>query len=170
MHVFTKLRSGAWRLLLVMALCLPNIGSTKQQPQSAPNFTLPSMGGSNIRLSEYRGEVVLVNFWASWCGPCRQEMPLLDKMYQRYKKAGFTLLGVNVEKDSSKGQRIAEQLKLSFPVLFDKKQQVVDDYKVSSMPSTVLVDRDGNIRYVHLGYKAGDEKLYSKMVKELLIE
>lgn len=170
MHEFTKLRSGAWRLILVAALCLPNLGSAKQQLQSAPNFTLPSLQGSNIRLSEYRGEVVLVNFWASWCGPCRQEMPLLDKMYQRYKKAGFTLLGVNVEKDSSKGQRIAEQLKLSFPVLFDKKQQVVDDYNVSSMPSTVLVDRDGNIRYVHLGYKAGDEKLYRKMVKELLIE
>ncbi len=170
MHVFTKLRSGAWRLLLVAALCLPHIGAAKQPLQAAPNFTLPSMEGSNIRLSEYRGDVVLVNFWASWCGPCRQEMPLLDKMYQRYKKAGFTLLGVNVEKDGSKGQRIAEKLKLSFPVLFDKKQQVVDDYNVSSMPSTVLVDRDGNIRYVHLGYKAGDEKMYSKMVKELLIE
>ncbi len=170
MQKFTKLRSGAWRILLIAALSLPHVSSAKQQLQLAPNFTLPSMSGANLRLSEYRGEVVLVNFWASWCGPCRQEMPLLDKMYQRYKKAGFTLLGVNVEKDSSKGQRIAEQLKLSFPILFDSKQQVVDSYKVASMPSTVLVDRDGNIRYVHLGYKAGDEKLYSKMVKELLIE
>ncbi len=170
MDTFTILRSGVWRILLIVALSLPLIGAAKQQLKPAPNFTLPSMGGANLRLSEYRGEVVLVNFWASWCGPCRQEMPLLDKMYQRYKKAGFTLLGVNVEKDSSKGQRIAEQMQLSFPVLFDRKQQVVDAYDVASMPSTVLVDRDGNIRYVHLGYKAGDEKLYSKMVKELLIE
>ncbi|MGI9286215.1 MAG: TlpA disulfide reductase family protein [Pseudomonadales bacterium] len=172
MQKFTKLRSGAWRILLVAALSLPHVSSAKQQLQQAPNFTLPSISGANLRLSEYRGEVVLVNFWASWCGPCRQEMPLLNKMYQRYKKAGFTLLGVNVdlEKDRAKAQNIAEQLKLSFPVLFDSKQQIVDTYKVASMPSSVLVDRDGNIRYVHLGYKPGDEKLYSKKVKELLIE
>lgn len=170
MQTFTKLRSGACKVLLVAALSLPHISSATPQLQPAPNFTLPSIDGANLRLSEYRGDVVMVNFWATWCGPCRQEMPLLDKMYKRYKKAGFTLLGVNVEKDRAKAQRVAKQLNVSFPILFDSAQQVVDAYKVGSMPSTVLVDRNGNIRYVHLGYKAGDEKLYSKMVKELLIE
>ena len=136
----------------------------------APDFTLKSLTGENLKLSELRGNVVLLNFWASWCGPCRQEMPLLEKMHNKYKGLGFTVMGVNVEEDSSKAKAMAKKDKLSFPVLFDTQSQVSKAYQVSAMPSTVIIDRDGKVRYLHKGYKPGDEKTYTQWVKKLIRE
>ncbi len=137
---------------------------------AAPDFTLKSDSGSNLKLSELRGEVVMINFWASWCGPCRQEMPLLEELYARYQPLGFTILGVNIEEDSSKAQKLLEDISVSFPVLFDTRNEVSRLYDVSAMPSTVLLDRDGNIRYLHRGYKPGYEDQYQEQIRALLKE
>ena len=75
-----------------------SLASSSLEGQDAPDFVLKSASGENLRLSEYRGDVVMINFWATWCGPCRQEMPLLDDLYGRYQRVGFNLLGVNIEK------------------------------------------------------------------------
>lgn len=136
----------------------------------APNFTLKSNSGKNLKLSEFRGQVVMVNFWASWCAPCRQEMPLLEKMYKKYKPLGFTLLGVNVEEDSRKARSLLKGLKVSFPILFDNTNKVSKLYNVTAMPSTVLIDRNGKMRYLHKGYKPGYEKDYEKQVRKLIRE
>ena len=136
--------------------------------QVAPDFTLRSLSGENLRLQEYRGKVVLINFWASWCGPCRQEMPILDRIHKRYEPAGFTVLGVNVEGELDKARKIADRLDVSFPLLFDDGQQVSEDYALESMPYTVLVDRDGQVRFIHHGYKPGDENKYIDRLKTLL--
>lgn len=136
----------------------------------APDFTLKSNNGKNLKLSEYRGTVVLINFWASWCGPCRQEMPLLDELHKKYSSYGFTVLGVNVEEDSAGANKILREIPVSFPVLYDTANKVSKAYDVSAMPSTVMVDRDGNMRYLHKGYKPGDEASYKKWVKKLIRE
>lgn len=136
----------------------------------APDFTLHSLSGENLRLSEFRGEVVMINFWASWCGPCRQEMPLLDALYEKYQPLGFTILGVNVEQDPAKARQLLEQIPVSFPVLFDTENKVSKLYDVIAMPSTVLVDRDGNVRYLHHGYKPGYEDTYQEQVRSLIRE
>ena len=136
----------------------------------APDFTLKSHSGENLRLSEFRGEVVMINFWASWCGPCRQEMPLLDELYTQYQPLGFTILGVNVEEDSSKAKQLLKDIPVNFPVLFDNESEVSKLYKVVAMPSTVLVDRDGNVRYLHQGYKPGYEQKYLTEIRSLLRE
>ncbi|MFW2373407.1 MAG: TlpA family protein disulfide reductase [Gammaproteobacteria bacterium] len=138
--------------------------------QAAPDFTLKSYSGKNLKLSEYRGQVVLLNFWASWCGPCRQEMPLLEKTHKKYKKLGFTVMGVNVEENNNKAKGIVKKNKLTFPVLFDTQSKVSKLYQVSAMPSTVIIDRSGKMRYFHKGYKPGDEKTYVKWVKKLIRE
>jgi peroxiredoxin len=137
---------------------------------SAPDFTLKSASGENLKLSEYRGEVVLINFWASWCGPCRQEMPLLDELHQRYKSLGFTVLGVNVEEDSTQARKLLQDLPVSFPVLFDNQSNVSRQYDVVAMPSTVLIDRSGKLRYLHKGYQPGLEDTYLEQVRELIRE
>ena len=144
-------------------------GATAERT-AAPDFTLKSATGENIKLSELRGQVVMINFWASWCGPCRQEMPLLDELHSRYSPMGFTLLCVNVEKDSSKAKALLKDLPVNFPILFDQQNQVSKDYDVVAMPSTVIVDRDGNIRYIHKGYKPGDENAYQDMIRTVLVE
>ena len=136
----------------------------------APDFTLKSRTGENLKLSEYRGDVVMINFWASWCAPCRQEMPLLEELYKKYSDLGFTLLAVNVEEDSSKADDLLRDITVTFPVLFDNTNKVSKLYKVVAMPSTVVIDRDGNMRYLHRGYLPGYEVEYQKQVKELIRE
>jgi thiol-disulfide isomerase/thioredoxin len=152
--------------LLASGLCL----ATEPLSGPAPDFTLKSRDGKNVRLSDLRGQVVMLNFWASWCGPCRQEMPLLDDMAKRYGRAGFTLLGVNVEQDSAAGEKYLQDTPVGFPILWDPTSLVSKLYNIDAMPSTVMIDRDGNMRYLHRGYKPGYENDYKKQIKELIRE
>ena len=118
----------------------------------------------------YRGDVVMVNFWATWCGPCRQEMPLLDELYNRYQRVGFNLLGVNIDDDSRRAMAMVEELGVNFPVLFDARKEVSELYEVEAMPVTVIIDRQGTVRYVHHGYKPGYEDMYLDQIRSLLRE
>jgi peroxiredoxin len=136
----------------------------------APDFTLRTLEGQNLRLGEQRGRVVLVNFWATWCGPCRQEMPHLNKLYDKYKSSGFVLLGVNVDEDTRQAASVASKLGVKFPVLPDNDKRVSKQYDLSAMPSTVLIDRDGRVRYLHRGYQSGYEDTYDRQIRELLKE
>jgi thiol-disulfide isomerase/thioredoxin len=137
----------------------------------APDFNLDQYNaGKKLALSELKGQVVLINFWASWCIPCKEEMPLLDQMYRKYKPMGFTLLGVNVEPESTKAEALLQQKPVAFPVLFDRQSQVSKLYNVTSMPSSVLIDRNGNVRYLHRGYKPGDENTYLDQIRALMRE
>ena len=136
--------------------------------QDAPDFTLKSNRGDNVKLSELRGEVVLINFWASWCGPCREEMPALNDIYLKFRDKGLHLLGVNVEEEFEKGKVMVRDLKVVFPILLDSDNAVSKKYNVDAMPSTVLVDTDGKIRFIHQGYLPGYEDEYLKQVRELL--
>ena len=136
--------------------------------QPAPDFTLKSFAGNNLRLEEYRGKVVFINFWASWCGPCRQEMPILNQIGKRYAALGLVMWGVNVDTDLARARQIARETRVSFPLLSDRTQKVSHAYAVAGMPFTVIIDRDGVVRYVHRGYKPGDEREYVDRIRQLL--
>jgi peroxiredoxin len=136
----------------------------------APSFTLTSLTGQPAALSQYKGQVVMVNFWATWCGPCQQEMPLLDQMYKKYKPAGFTLIGVNVDKEAPAVKDLMTRKPVSFPVLLDPANQVSKAYHVDEMPSSVIIDRKGEIRYIHRGYRPGDENEYQDRIRQLIRE
>ena len=138
----------------------------------APMFSLPSRAGDNVSLDQLKGQVVMLNFWASWCGPCRQEMPLLEDIYKKYKPMGFTMLAVNVEPDSKAAEAWLGKLAkpVTFPVAFDVDSKVSKAYNVAGMPSTVFVDRKGNVRVMHKGYKPGDENFYLTQIRTMLKE
>lgn len=155
---------------ILAALLLGLAGAALAGTAPAPDFALKSDSGENLRLSELRGEVVLINFWASWCGPCRQEMPILSELHDQYQDMGFTVLGVNVEENSADARRLLQDMPVSFPVLFDNDSKVSKQYDVVAMPSTVLVDRDGNVRYLHRGYNPGEEAIYVEKVRDLIRE
>ncbi|MEP7245104.1 MAG: TlpA disulfide reductase family protein [Gammaproteobacteria bacterium] len=156
------------RTVVALLVALPALAMKSSAP--APDFSLEARGGKTINLSQFKGQVVMINFWATWCGPCRQEMPLLESIYKQYNKAGFTLLGVNVEPDSKPAEDWLKQTPVSFPVLFDKQSKVSKLYEVSGMPSTVIVDRKGKVRVIHHGYKPGDENEYMTSIRALLRE
>ncbi|RLT97488.1 MAG: TlpA family protein disulfide reductase [Ketobacter sp.] len=136
----------------------------------APDFTLPLAGKKKLKLSQLQGNVVMINFWASWCGPCREEMPLIEDLFQKYKKLGFIVYGVNVDANPQDAQALLKETGVSFPVGYDTKNKVSQLYSVDSMPSTVMVDRKGNMRFLHRGYKPGYEKDYEKQIRQLIRE
>lgn len=167
-HLFPRRRLCAAALAAVLAgparAAAPALGS------GAPDFTLPVAGGGNLRLAEQRGRVVLVNFWASWCGPCKVELPQLDRLYEKYRASGFVLLGVNIDDNPRAAADLAARLGMRFPVLLDSERKVSRLYDVSAMPSTLLIDRDGRLRHLHRGYRSGYENLYDQQIRALLKE
>lgn len=165
-RMFTAALGG----MLAAVVSLVAHASAVKTAEAAPDFTLKTLQGMNLRLEEHRGQVVLINFWASWCGPCRQEMPILDRLHQRYEDTGFAVWGVNVEGEEAPAKKIVDKTNVTFPVLIDEGQVVSQLYQLEAMPSTVVVDRDGVVRYVHRGYKPGDEAKYVEVVKKLIRE
>jgi peroxiredoxin len=157
-------------LVTAALLSLSGLSSAEQLSGAAPDFTLKSNQGSNIRLEELKGEVVMLNFWASWCGPCRQEMPLMNDIFAKYEDLGFTILAVNVDEDSADADRFLKAVPVDFPVVYDSTSKVSEMYEVDAMPTTVMIDRDGNKRFLHRGYKPGYEEEYANQVKQLIRE
>ena len=151
-----------------LALSLPALAGSEGGP--APAFSLASRAGSQVSLAQYKGQVVMINFWASWCGPCRQEMPLLESIYKKYNRMGFTMLGVNVEPDSNAANEWLKATPVSFPILYDRDSKVSKLYDVAGMPSTVIIDRSGKLRVLHRGYKPGDENEYLDSIRSLIRE
>lgn len=138
--------------------------------QSAPDFALKAMDGANLRLSEFLGDVVMLNFWASWCGSCRQEMPELERLYETYRSAGFVLIGVNVDDESARALEFVRALKVTYPNLLDPRKSVAPLYRLDELPMSVLIDRAGVVRFVHADYQAGKEQPYIAELRALLDE
>jgi thiol-disulfide isomerase/thioredoxin len=136
----------------------------------APEFQLKSNSGKPVSLASLKGQIVLVNFWASWCGPCRKEMPILEQLNRQYRGKGVTLVGVNVEPDSAAAADWLKATPVSFPILFDVDSKVSKLYQVEGMPNTVILDRKGNVRYIHRGYRAGAENEYLDQIRALIRE
>ena len=136
----------------------------------APDFVLRGLDGRNLRLSEYRGQVVLVNFWSRSDGNSRQQMPALDRINITYQRAGLVVLGVSVDDDLRRSREFATAMRLSYPILFDTGSEIGKDYLLQKMPVTILVDRAGVVRYPAVGFRRGDERIYLDQIRELLRE
>ena len=136
----------------------------------APDFVLRGLDGRNLRLSEFRGQVVLVNFWSRSDGNSRQQMPALDRINITYQRAGLVVLGVSVDEDLRRSREFAAAMSVSYPILFDTGTEVGKDYLLQKMPMTILVDRSGIVRYAAVGFKRGDERVYLDQIRQLLRE
>lgn len=159
------------RIVLSLSLAFSAaLVQAKEINEPVEDFTLKSRQGDNLRLEDFRGQVVMLNFWASWCGPCRQEMPLMDGLYEQYKDLGFTVLAVNVDANREEAHRFLDKVPVSFPILYDPESQVSSLYRVQAMPTTIMIDRDGRARFIHYGYKPGYEDDYEQEIRQLLRE
>ncbi|MEE8390436.1 MAG: redoxin domain-containing protein [Anaerolineae bacterium] len=118
---------------------------------TAPDFTLETLDGQTITLSDLQGQAVLINFWATWCLPCRKEMPAIQQVYEQYRDQGFIVLAVNLQEQDAQVAAFAGQLGLTFPILMDRDGGVFDRYRVMALPTTFFVDRAGVIQDIAVG-------------------
>ena len=151
-------RGAAARLVLAALLGAAGIGaSAATQGPAAPDFALASTAGSNYRLSEYRGEVVALVFWASWCGDCRRELERFERLRRTYGSVGLTVLGVNLDTEPARAAALAGAAGIGYPVLLDAGKEVSRTYRADDLPLIVLIDRSGAIRARHTAIDERDE-------------
>lgn len=134
----------------------------------AAEIGINDLRGKRWDLSALKGKVVIIDFMASWCAPCKVELPVLDRLYKKYKASGLVVIAVSVDQDLENLRGLLKQLKVSFPVIHDKEHGVAGRYEPSRMPSSYLVDRKGIVRHVHGGFRAEDAAKIESEVKALL--
>jgi thiol-disulfide isomerase/thioredoxin len=164
-----KQRGLALALMLAIA-SLSSIATAVGDGAVAPEIALKDLSGKAVKLAELKGKVVLVDFWASWCGPCRDELPVLDGLYKKYKDKGLVIIGVGLDRDADKLAKFLRALPLSFPIVHDQAGAVADKYEPPKMPSSYMIDRRGLIRHVHAGFKQSDKALFEQELNALLSE
>jgi len=127
----------------------------------APDFSLQSLGGGRVSLADYRGKTAVIAFWASWCGPCRMEMPMLARFYRQAHKldSGFEFLAISIDETEEPARGAANTLKIPFPVLLDADSRIAGAYGVDSIPMLFVIDKAGNVRYSHIGFEMGLDML-----------
>ena len=138
--------------------------------EPAPDFVLKSVAGQNYRLSEFRGQVVLLSFWASWCGECRSQREELAGLYQRYAGSGLEMLSISLDRDFATVSDAAQSIKAGFPTLHDVGGAVGEHYAVDRMPYVVLIDQDGIVRDEFVGFRKGEGSHYLDEARTLLGE
>jgi thiol-disulfide isomerase/thioredoxin len=160
------MRSLAIAAFAAVALASPALAT--EAGQAAPSFTLPSRSGEPTSLDKLRGKVVYVDFWASWCGPCRRSFPWMNEMQQKYGGKGFVVVGVNVDKKRADADKFLAQNPANFTIVFDETGATPSAYAVKGMPSSYLIDGNGNVAYVERGFldehKAGLEQRIAALV------
>jgi len=153
-------------LLIVLCVGVPATAALK----TVPDVTLKTAAGDPVRLSELRGKVVLVDFWASWCVPCRTSFPALDAIYREYHDRGVAVLAVNLDERRRDADAFLSEFPHTMPVLFDPNGTSAEAFAVQGMPSSFVIDRSGNIRFTHVGYTADVAARYRSEIAQLLGE
>lgn len=139
--------------------------------QRAPKLSMVDLSGKKLDLASLRGKVVVVDFWASWCGPCKVEMPVLERLYKQYGSKGLVVIGVSVDRERENITEFLKKMKVSFPIVHDKDHAVSGRFEPPKMPSSYIIDRKGIVRYVHAGFhKDKDEPALEREIKALLGE
>lgn len=139
--------------------------------REAPNCTLTLLTDTRpLNLQQYKGKVIYVDFWASWCGPCVKSFPFMNQLDSELKQQGLEVIGINLDEDIEEAKQFLQQTPASFTTAKDPAQQCAKDFGVKAMPSSYLVDRNGTIRHAHLGFRPGEAEDFRVLVEQLLAE
>ncbi|HEY5624736.1 MAG TPA: peroxiredoxin family protein [Gammaproteobacteria bacterium] len=156
--------------LLILLSVGTALGATQLAGKRAPDFALKSFGGENLRLSEHRGDVVVLAFWAAWCSDCRDQLSGIADLNERFGDAGLTPLAVSMDRNTSSLREDVAAYELGYPMLDDATLEVSRGYDVESLPVALMIDREGVVREVVEGYGREIESLYAEFVERLLAE
>jgi peroxiredoxin len=156
-----------------VGVALVVLGEAPPEPivrgSEAPDFEAPALDGRTpVRLADHRGRIVLLNFWATWCKPCEDEMPAMERLYEQLHPAGFELLAVSVDKEAPEVAAFRDRLDLTFPILLDPAEEVSRRYQTAGYPESLLIDRDGLVIERYVGPRAWDDPAYVERIRSLL--
>ena len=149
-------------VLIICCFVLPS----SVYAQQAPEFSLPGQN-KTIDLSQYKGKVVYLDFWASWCGPCKQSFPWMNKLQEQYKRDGFEIVAVNLDTSRKEAEAFLAKIPANFDVAFDKTGKTAKQYQLKAMPSSFLIDRKGKLVHKSLGYRNEEKKIIEAKIQEL---
>lgn len=133
-----------------------------------PEIGLKDLSGKPVSLASLAGKVVVIDFWATWCAPCKEELPVLQKLHKKYGSQGLAIVGISVDKDAGNLPDFLKKLAVTFPIVHDANHTVTGRYAPPRMPSSYIVDRKGIVKYVHGGFRADDAATFEKQIQELL--
>ncbi len=161
----------AWAALTLSAIPASGSFARALGPGDAPPpIEVPDLAGNEVDLRALTGSVVVVDFWASWCDPCKEAMPVLESLHRRHAKEGLVIVGVNIDNSARKMNRFLERQPVSFRIVHDRKLAVASKYKPPEMPSTYFIGRDGKLQHVHAGFKKGDPAKLESQLETLLAQ
>ena len=166
---FSQIIKHSKFLILTMSLLVLSVNSVLAG-QSAPNLTLKKLDNSSFRISDLKGEVVYVDFWATWCPPCRKSFPWMEAMHQRYKDLGFQVVAISLDNKRGVVDQFLKTMETSFTIAHDPSGDSATAFKVKGMPSSYLIDRRGNIHKTHMGFNERDKAILESEIKNLLAE
>ncbi len=156
------------KLAVFASLIFPMATFAVDAGKAAPDFQLPGLKQDNVKLSSYKGKVVYLDFWASWCGPCKKTFPWLNDLQKKYGKDGFEVVGVNVDAKKADADKFLATTPAEFTVLLDPEGKVANTYELQGMPSSYLIDRSGKVHLVHRGFKDGESVELENKIKALI--
>lgn len=154
--------------MILLSLGIP--GFSASLSQQAPNFRLPTLDNQTIDLADYRGQVVYLDFWATWCAPCRRSFPWMESMHNKYNEVGLKIIAISLDQKPELIRDFLSAHKASFTVVQDKEGESTETYKVRGMPTSYLIDKKGDIRLTHQGFSEGDKYILDAQIKKLLAE
>ena len=160
----------ALRYGCVAALLMASTAGALSPGESPPAIDMPDQHGKRVELSALKGKVVLIDFWASWCGPCKQEMPVLEALHKKYAAEGLVIVGINIDNNPKKMNNFLKGVPASFRIVHDRKLALASKYEPGTMPTSYFIGRDGTLRYVHSGFRKKDAGEIEEKVKALLAE
>jgi len=158
------------KILLLLIFALPLFAKQPSAGSRAINFTLYDFEGTELTLRDFKGKVVLLDFWASWCVPCREELPMLNMLQKKYGRHGFEVVAVNIDNKRENAIKFLQQYNITLKSVWDQKKEVVSMYDVATMPTTFIIDQRGIIRFVHSGFEAENLNEYRRQIESLLAE
>lgn len=149
----------------------PSLGIQRvEPPEEAEDFTLKTLKGGTMSLKDYRGRLIFLNFWATWCGPCRAEMPSMQRLWEEFKEEDFVILAINIQEESKLVSSFMNERGLSFPVLLDEKGKVARSYGIRGIPTTFFLNPEGQIIGKAVGARDWASKESFQLIEELLFE
>lgn len=168
-RIYFILAAAALALWAIVSMLGKDFQSGPDIGHQAPSFQLAALSGGEKSLAEFRGKAVILNFWASWCGPCREEMPSLEALYQRYKDQGLVVLGVSLDEEGwGPVREFLKVVPVNFPILLDSEQRVTELYETFRIPETYFIDPQGVVAGKVVGPQDYNQEVFFKKVERIL--